>query len=206
MTPETLERAIEPFFTTKGPGQGTGLGLATTYGTVNQLGGFLRIHSTVDRGTVVTIELPIADRPVETLPPIPASEGGTETILLAEDEDDIREVATRILTKAGYAVLGAANGVDALGLAEQHVGSIDLLLSDVMMPGMLGIELAARLRERRPGTKVLYMSGYSGDLMNQQGILEPGVTVLPKPFTANELLTAIRTRIDTTQQHRGVAP
>ena len=195
MTPETLSRAIEPFFTTKGHGQGTGLGLATVYGIVNQLGGVLRIESSPARGAVVTIYLPTTDQPIETPPSIPTPAGGTETILVAEDEDGIRDTLTRTLSTAGYTVLAAPNGADALHLAEQHPEAIHLLLSDVIMPGMLGDELAERLLERRPDTKILFMSGYAGDLMNRYGVLEPGVTALPKPFTTAELLTAIRTSV-----------
>jgi PAS domain S-box-containing protein len=196
MTPETLQRAIEPFFTTKAPGQGTGLGLATTYGIVNQLGGHLQIDSTVAHGTLVTIDLPVTDQAVEAAPPIHIPQFGAETILLAEDESGIRDVVARILSKAGYSVVAAADGPSALDLAERHAGPIDLLLSDVIMPGMLGNELATRLLMRRPTTKVLFMSGYAGDLMNEQGILAPDVTVLPKPFTENELLTTVRAMID----------
>jgi len=196
MTPATLERAIEPFFTTRGRGLGTGLGLATVYGIVNQLGGVLRITSAVGSGTAVTIHLPTTDRPVEI--PVIASTpaGGTETILVAEDEDGIRDTVTRTLVAAGYTVLCAANGAAALELAAQHPGTIDLLLSDIVMPGMLGDELVAHLHERRPAVKVLFMSGYAGDLMNRYGVLQQGATVLPKPFTKGELLTGIRAIID----------
>jgi PAS domain S-box-containing protein len=195
MTPQTLERAIEPFFTTKGAGQGSGLGLATVYGIVTQLGGTLRIESSPGHGTAVIIHLPTTDRPVHPPPPSPAPTGGTETILLADDEDGIRETVTRTLRRAGYTILAAANGADALDLAEHHPGLIHLLLSDVAMPGMRGDELAVHLLQRRPATRILFMSGYAGDLMRDHGTLEPGVTVLAKPFTANELLTAIRTMI-----------
>ncbi len=195
MTPQTLARAIEPFFTTKGPGRGTGLGLATVYGIVHQLGGVLHIESAAGRGAVVTTYLPTTERPVDTSHCTSTPAGGTETILVAEDEDGIREAVTRRLSKAGYTVLAASNAAEALDLAGQHPQAIHLLLSDVIMPGMLGNELAAQLGERRPDTKVLYMSGYAGDLMNRYGVLEPGVTVLPKPFTNEELLTAVRTAI-----------
>jgi PAS domain S-box-containing protein len=196
MTPQTLKRAIEPFFTTKGGGLGTGLGLATVYGIVNQLGGVLHIASTVGSGTAITIHLRTTDRPVET-PAIPSPPaGGTETILVAEDEDGIRDALMRTLSAVGYTVLAAADGPAALALAAQHPGTIDLLLSDVVMPGMLGDELAGQLHERRPVVKVLFMSGYAGDLMNRYGVLLTGVTVLPKPFTENELLTGIRAIID----------
>jgi two-component system cell cycle sensor histidine kinase/response regulator CckA len=196
MTPETLKHAIEPFFTTKSSGFGTGLGLATVYGIVNQLGGVVRITSEAGTGTTITVHLHTTDRPVEV--PVIASPpaGGDETILLAEDEDGIRDTLTRTLSAAGYTVLAAPNGAAALELAEQHPEAIHLLLSDVVMPGMLGDELAAHLHERRPAVKVLFMSGYAGDLMNRYGVLQAGVTVLPKPFTKAELLTGIRSIID----------
>ena len=196
MTSETLARAIEPFFTTKGPGQGTGLGLATVYGIVNQLRGVLGIESSPGRGAVFTIYLPTTDQPVELPPSVASSGGGTETILIAEDESGIRDTLTRTLTKAGYTVLAAADGADALELAEHHPHEIHLLLSDVIMPGMLGDELATRLHERRPATKILFMSGFAGDLVHRYDVLASGgVTALPKPFTTDELLTAVRTTI-----------
>lgn len=196
MTADTLRHAVEPFFTTRGRGLGSGLGLATVYGIVHQLGGDLHLASAPGRGAVVTIHLPFTERPLE-LPPVVsvAPAGGTETILIAEDEEGIRDTLIRSLTAAGYQILVAANGADALVLAEQHPGPIQVLLSDVVMPGMLGDELAAGLLERRPETKILFMSGYAGDLMNRYGVLEPGVSVLPKPFTTAELLSAIRATI-----------
>ncbi|MDQ1644409.1 MAG: two-component system, cell cycle sensor histidine kinase and response regulator CckA, partial [Cryptosporangiaceae bacterium] len=201
MTPEILERAVEPFFTTKPGGQGTGFGLATVYGIVNQLGGNFAIESAPGDGTLVTIDLPATAEPIEAPPPpAPAAHGGTETILLAEDEDGIRESCYRILSQAGYSVLAAASGAAALDLAEQHHGRIDLLVTDVMMPGMRGDELARRLGGRRPGTKTLFMSGYAGDLMNPDGVLEAGLTVLPKPFSPRELIAAVRSTIDVTQR------
>lgn len=196
MTPETLERAIEPFFTTRGRGLGTGLGLATVYGIVNQLGGVLGIASEAGRGTTITIHLRTTGRPVEVPVIASAPSGGTETILVAEDEDGIRDTLTRTLSAAGYTVLTAPDGPTALAIAAHHHGTIDLLLSDVVMPGMLGDELAAHLHERRPAVKVLFMSGYAGDLMNRYGVLQAGVTVLPKPFSESELLTAIRAIVD----------
>jgi PAS domain S-box-containing protein len=196
MTPETLKHAIEPFFTTKGGGLGTGLGLATVYGIVNQLGGVVHIASAAGAGTTITIHLRTTDRPIDI--PVIASPpaGGTETILVAEDEDGIRDSLIRTLSAAGYTVLAAPDGAAALALAAQHPETIHLLLSDVVMPGMLGDELAAHLHERRPAVKVLFMSGYAGDLMNRYGVLQAGATVLPKPFTKAELLTGIRSIID----------
>jgi PAS domain S-box-containing protein len=200
MTPEVVQRAIEPFFTTKPRGQGTGLGLPIVYGIVNQFGGHLHIHSAPGRGTAITIDLPTTDEPIITTgPTTTATAGGTETILFAEDEDPMREAVTRTLTKAGYTVLAARGGPDALTLADNHPHHIHLLLTDVMMPDMLGNELASRLQQHRPDTPVLFMSGYAGDLMNAQGVLDEGVTALPKPFTETALLAAVRASLHVAQ-------
>jgi PAS domain S-box-containing protein len=199
MPPDVLNRALEPFFTTKPHGQGSGLGLATVYGIVNQLGGTLGIESTPGAGTVITVDLPATDRAVAAPPPEPvAAGGGTETILLADDEGPLRETVCRSLVKAGYTVLTAAGGLAAIAVAAGHAGRIDLLLSDVMMPGMLGHELAAQLQHSRPETPVLLMSGYAGGLMDNHGALPPGVTVLPKPFSEHELLLAVRAGLGVT--------
>jgi PAS domain S-box-containing protein len=196
MAPEVMERALEPFFTTKAEGGGSGLGLATVYGIVSQLGGTVQIRSTLGHGTAITIDLPTTDRTAHTPPAAPeAAGGGTETILLAEDEDPLRETICRYLTRAGYTVLAAHDGPSALALALAHPDPIDLLLSDVMMPGMPGQELAGQLQRVRPRIPVLLMSGYAGGLMNDHGALPAGVTVLPKPFTENEILAAIRSSI-----------
>jgi two-component system cell cycle sensor histidine kinase/response regulator CckA len=200
MAPHILERALEPFFTTKTEGQGSGLGLATVYGIVNQLGGTLQMRSTPGLGTIVTIDLPTTDQPVQSPPAEPGTaRGGTETILLAEDEDPLRETTSRTLIRAGYTVLAAAGGAAALAIAAAHTEPIHLLLSDVMMPGMPGHELAAHLHERRPGIPVLLMSGYPGGLMNDHGALPAGLTVLAKPFTEPELLIAVRACIAATR-------
>ncbi|MCM4078560.1 hybrid sensor histidine kinase/response regulator [Paractinoplanes hotanensis] len=199
MTPDVLDRALEPFFTTKGRGKGTGLGLATTYGVINQLGGSLRIESAPHRGTTITIHLPTADETAEP-PPAPTAQsahGGTETVLLADDEEGIRETAARILTRAGYTVITAANGPDALNLASHHHGSIQLLLSDVVMPGMPGPELADLITTDRPTVNVLFMSGYADGLINDRGLLPPSATLLTKPFTASQLLAAVRASLET---------
>ena len=204
MAPEVVERAIEPFFTTKSRGAGSGLGLATSYGIVNQLGGQLRIQSSPGAGTTVHISLPCTDQPVQPAAPEAAAPAGNhETILVAEDEDGLRDAANRILTKAGYQVLTAVNGRDALAVAQRHPGPIHLLLTDVVMPQLDGRELALQLREQRPETPVLYMSGYAASIMSDQGALEPGVTVLPKPFTETELLKALRAMINRASVDRG---
>jgi two-component system, cell cycle sensor histidine kinase and response regulator CckA len=198
MPPEVLERAFEPFFTTKASGEATGLGLATVYGIVTQASGEVSITSSPGLGTTVTVLLPAS---AATASPLPdksdlsdKSEGG-ETVLVVEDESALREVAGRILSGAGYKVLAAECGAAALSLAAAHDGEIDLLLSDVVMPGMLGKEVAERLTLVRPSTRVLFMSGYAQPVLHSEGTLEPGVALLEKPFTAEDLLTAVRKRL-----------
>ncbi|GAA4962194.1 hybrid sensor histidine kinase/response regulator [Actinoplanes utahensis] len=198
MPAEVAERAFEPFYTTKGSAEGSGLGLATVYGIVTQAGGEVLLTSEVGVGTTVTALLPagaapgVADEPAE-----PGTLGARgETLLVVEDEDALRDVAGRILTAAGYRVLSAESGPRALEVAARHEGGIDLLVSDVVMPGMLGKELAERLVDARPGTPVLFMSGYAHPVLASRGTLDPGVTLLEKPFTADELLTAVRRRLD----------
>jgi len=197
MPPEVIERAFEPFFTTKASGEGTGLGLATVYGIVTQAGGSVSISSAPDLGTTVTVLLPVsgAEEDVPAEEP-PRTSGHGETLLVVEDEAALRDVAGRILSGAGYRVLAADGGVQALELAALHDGTIDLLVSDVVMPGMLGKELAERLVGVRPDTRVLYMSGYAQPVLASQGTLEPGVALLEKPFTAADLLSAVRKRLD----------
>jgi two-component system cell cycle sensor histidine kinase/response regulator CckA len=199
MTPEVAERAFEPFFTTRGSAEGPGLGLATVYGIVTQAGGSVAISSAPGLGTTVTVLLPAGEHtePTPERPePAPAGTGHGETLLVVEDEAALREVACRILSGAGYHVLAADGGPQALELAAGYDGVIDLLVSDVVMPGMLGKELAERLVGSRPGTRVLYMSGYAQPVLASQGTLDPGVALLEKPFTATDLLTAVRDRLD----------
>ncbi len=198
MPADVADRAFEPFFTTKASGEGTGLGLATVYGIVTQAGGSVRISSEPGVGTTVTMLIPAGDTaPAEPEPAEPVSTGGNgETLLVVEDEAALRDVAGRILAGAGYRVLAADGGHQALELAALHDGTIDLLLSDVMMPGMLGKELAERLVDARPDTRVLYMSGYARPVLASQGTLDPGVALLEKPFTAEALLSAVRKRLD----------
>jgi two-component system cell cycle sensor histidine kinase/response regulator CckA len=198
MAPEVVERAFEPFFTTKASGEGTGLGLATVYGIVTQAGGSVTLTSEPGLGTTVTILLPAgaAADPVAPVPEPVVTAGHGETLLVVEDEAALRDVAGRILSGAGYHVLTADGGNQALELAAVHEGAIDLLVSDVVMPGMLGKELAERLVGVRPDTRVLYMSGYAQPVLASQGTLEPGVALLEKPFTAADLLSAVRRRLD----------
>ncbi|BAL86370.1 putative multi-sensor signal transduction histidine kinase [Actinoplanes missouriensis 431] len=193
-----LDRAFEPFYTTKGSAEGAGLGLATVYGIVTQAGGEVAITSELGFGTTVTVLLPAGAEPApeQLTGDQPVTEGHGETLLVVEDEDALRDVAGRILSGAGYRVLSAEGGRQALDLAARHDGEIDLLVSDVVMPGMLGKELAERLMVVRPSTRVLYMSGYAQPVLASEGTLDPGVALLEKPFTANDLLTAVRKRLD----------
>jgi two-component system, cell cycle sensor histidine kinase and response regulator CckA len=192
MAPEVVRQAIEPFFTTKPKGSGAGLGLATAYGIVKQAGGDLTIESTPGTGTTVHLYFPASDEPVEPVAPHVSPEAPAgRTILVAEDEDALREVAVRMLTSAGYRVLAAANGEEALAVARDNPEGIDAVLTDVVMPRMNGPELAQALRAVRPALPILYMSGYAAPLMTDQGLLEPGVTVLSKPFTKAELLDTL---------------
>jgi two-component system cell cycle sensor histidine kinase/response regulator CckA len=194
----TRASIFEPFFTTKAPGKGTGLGLSTVDGIVKQSGGFIRVYSEVGKGTSFKIFLPQVteagglDRPVPTV----VSMSGTETILLAEDNAGLRNLATRVLEPAGYTVLGAATGDEALHLLERHEGPVHLLLSDVVMPGMSGRHLAEQLAQTRPEMKVLYMSGYTSDTIVRHGVLEAQMPFLNKPFTAAALLRKVREVLD----------
>ncbi|GIF16115.1 ATP-binding protein [Actinoplanes teichomyceticus] len=197
MPADVAERAFDPFFTTKAKGEATGLGLATVYGIVTQAGGEVNLTSEPGLGTTVTVLLPAGGETVPEPAEEPAAtQGRGETVLVVEDEDALRDVAGRILTGAGYRVLSAEGGSRALELAAGHDGEIDLLLSDVVMPGMLGKELAERLTGARPSTRVLYMSGYAQPVLASQGTLDPGVALLEKPFTADDLLAAVRKRLD----------
>ncbi len=198
MTADVLDRAFDPFFTTKPKGEATGLGLATVYGVVTQAGGEVSLASEPGLGTTVTVVLPAGGEvvPAEDEMSPAATRGHGETVLVAEDEDALRDVAGRILTGAGYQVISADCGRKALEVAAGHTGEIALLLSDVVMPGMLGKELAERLTDARPSTRVLYMSGYAQPVLASQGTLDPGVELLEKPFTSNDLLTAVRKRLD----------
>jgi len=195
MSEEVLKHVFEPFFTTKRIGLGTGLGLSTVYGTVKQSGGWIRAESRVGEGSRFLIYLPrvagaavVAERPA---PPLEVS-GGEETVLVAEDQPEVRRLALRILKSNGYRLLEASSGLEALELSRRHPGPIDLLLTDVVMPEMTGRELADRLRESRPGIKVLYVSGYTADIIGREGVLDQGVDYLPKPFTPAQLAVKLR--------------
>jgi len=196
MTKETLEHAFEPFFTTKETGRGTGLGLSTVFGIVRQSGGHIRVASAPGAGTTFELYFP---RVEETdAPPAPADareRGGAETILLVEDESSVRELAARILRKRGYHVLTAAGGDEALAAAAGP-GTIDLLLTDLVMPGMNGAELTNRLLGLRPGLRVLFMSGYPGDVLSRYGLSGSSLPLLTKPFDEAELSRRVREALD----------
>lgn len=195
MDEETKKRMFEPFFTTKEKGKGTGLGLATTYAIVKQCGGTLWVESQVGEGTTIKVYLPRVSEQCETEighdEPRVGTEG-TETILVAEDESAVRELAGEVLRKCGYTVLEAVDGGDALRIAADHGGVIDLLLTDVVMPGINGQELAKRLTAQRPGLRVLYVSGYTDNVIAHNGILDPGTCFLQKPFTPLLLTEKVR--------------
>ncbi len=198
MTAATLSRAFEPFFTTKAKGEGSGLGLATVYGIITQAGGHAEICSDVGLGTTVSILLPAVDSVAVT--PEPAFDvrvlTGTETILVVEDERAMREVTRRLLARNGYRVLAAADGHHATELAGAHAGEIQLLLTDVVMPQVLGRTVAERIQRQRPGIRVLYMSGYAYPVLAHNGTLDPDVILLGKPFSEQVLLTKVREVLD----------
>ncbi|MEO5511567.1 MAG: PAS domain S-box protein [Longimicrobiales bacterium] len=201
MAEAVADHAFEPFYTTKEPGQGTGLGLSTVYGIVKQSGGHVWLETKPDSGTVVTLYLPrvaARDFVVDTTPQTPASGvvRGTETVLLVEDEPSVRELAKRILDLHGYSVITAANGQEALDRLVERGTGVDLVLSDCVMPVMDGPDLADRLAISNPGTRVLLMSGYAEDMVMRQGELGEGRAFIPKPFSPNQLLLKVREVID----------
>ncbi len=205
MDPETQQHIFEPFFTTKGPGQGTGLGLATVYGIITQSGGHISVDSDLGKGTTFTIYLPQVDDAVEAMESgtaLPEAPQGSETILLVEDEDGVREVARDALEIQGYTLLEARHPEEALQLAVQHPGPIHLLLTDVVMPQLNGRQLVDRLAPRRPEMKVLYMSGYTDTAIVHHGVLEPGTAYLQKPFTPDSLAREVRKVLDAPSQPR----
>jgi signal transduction histidine kinase/ActR/RegA family two-component response regulator len=198
MDRETLDRAFEPFFSTKTKDKGTGLGLATVYGIVSQTAGLVELNSEVGAGTSVTILLPTVVAPVtEPGPPrhVTVHRAG-ETILVVEDEEPVLDVASRILTQHGYHVLVARGGEEAFAVLDGHPGSIDLLITDVVMPGITGKEVAERVAEQRPAIRVLYMSGYPESVVASQGVVDQGIRLMSKPFKPSELLDHVRAVLD----------
>jgi nitrogen-specific signal transduction histidine kinase/CheY-like chemotaxis protein len=197
MKEEILSRVFEPFFTTKDQGKGTGLGLATVYGIVKQSEGYIRVVSAPGEGTTFSVYLPVAEQEASETEEVRVKtecEGpaGNWTILLAEDEEMVRELAIEIFREAGYTVLDAQNGDAALAICNRHEGCIDLLVTDLVMPGMNGIELAQRVRDSRPGIAVLFMSGYAEDARERLGGLDAKRAFLQKPITPTKLSRKVR--------------
>ena len=200
MSYETRQNIFEPFFTTKERGRGTGMGLSTVYGIVKQSGGHIDVRSEPGKGATFSIYLPRIEAapPVrEGGEPVAARGRGSETILVVEDDEGVRRLIVGTLAMCGFKVLQAADGTGALAEATQHAGSIDLLLTDVIMPGMNGKEVADRLTALRPGIKVLFISGYSGELIAKAGVLHAGIAYLPKPFTSDVLAARVREMLGT---------
>lgn len=200
MDEQTKRHAFEPFFTTKELGKGTGLGLSTVYGIIKQHGGAISVESKPGRGSTFTVYLPRAE---DLLNPLPVADQpvqrpcGTETVLVVEDEHSVRQLTVTVLREAGYTVLEASNGVDALHLVEQNKGRIiHLLVTDVIMPKMNGKELSRRVNAAHPNIKVLFISGYTGDAVTHQTLLEPGDSLLEKPFSLDELAQKVREVLD----------
>jgi two-component system, cell cycle sensor histidine kinase and response regulator CckA len=194
MTSDVQARLFEPFFTTKEVGKGTGLGLATVHGIVTRIGGTVNVYSEVGKGTTFNVYFPrqdAAEFAVEAPPQVAVLTTGAQTVLVVEDAEGLRELARRLLERQGYTVLLAANAAEALQQFERNA-SIDVLLTDVVMPGASGPELTERLLARWPELRVIYMSGYTDEAIVQHGILHHGIAFLHKPFTAATLGRKIR--------------
>jgi CheY-like chemotaxis protein len=201
ISPETMAHVFEPFFTTKGPGQGTGLGLATVLGIIEQHGGVVRAASAPGRGAEFTVLLPACMLEEGATEPgrerMASARGGTESILLVEDEEPVRRLTQRLLEARGYRVRNAGTGAEALRIWDEERGAFDLVVTDMVMPGGIsGRELAERLAARQPALRVIFLSGYAGDVVGPGMELRPGWNFLQKPFGATALLECVRARID----------
>jgi CheY-like chemotaxis protein len=197
MTPEVKEHIFEPFFTTKGKGKGTGLGLSMVYGIVKQSGGEITVESEVGKGSVFRIYLPLVEGVMEDQKEEEQGAwGGKETVLVVEDEENVRRLAAEVLEGQGYEVLEASGGEEALGMVEEYEGRIDLLLTDVVMPGMSGRELGKRVEGIYPGVRVLYMSGYIDEEIGSWRISEEEMNYVQKPFTIDALARKVREVLD----------
>lgn len=200
MGPDTMSHLFQPFFTTKTKGMGTGLGLSTVYGIVKQNGGDIWAESEPGKGSTFTLCLPRAEVAADIAPGKPArkpAHAGTETILLVEDEDSVRRLLRHVLSRQGYTVLEARDGPQALHLLANHPGRVHLLLTDMVMPRMSGREVAQRVLEQRPDVKVVYMSGYTDDVLMRSGALKPGMSFLQKPLRPEALGAKVREVLDT---------
>jgi PAS domain S-box-containing protein len=206
MDAETQARIFEPFFTTKARSKGTGLGLATVYGIVKQSNGYIWVYSEVGHGTTFKVFLPVTEGTASPPAVISPATGGTETVLLVEDEKNVRALACSILESRGYHVLEAATSLEAVFLSGQHKGNIHLLLTDVVMPVMSGREVAERLATQRPAMRVLYMSGYTDDTVVRHGVLEAAVAFLQKPFTPESLAQKVRQVLDSSASQSQASP
>ncbi|MFA6498412.1 MAG: ATP-binding protein [Desulfurivibrionaceae bacterium] len=196
MSRDTQEKIFDPFFTTKERGKGTGLGLAMAYGIIKQMEGHIFVYSVPERGTTFKIFLPVAHGPLEKMPessPLPLPKGD-ETILVVDDEPSLISLVTAILQPLGYTMLKASSGTEALQMSDSFAGRIDILLTDVIMPGMNGKELAEAITARRPGTRVIYMSGYTDSAIAHHGVLASGVVLIEKPITADKLTDVLRAK------------
>jgi two-component system, cell cycle sensor histidine kinase and response regulator CckA len=199
MDRETQAQVFEPFFTTKEVGEGSGLGLSTAYGIVTQAGGHIAVDSRLGAGTTFRVYLPADTRDVAASTPAEhdaAPRTGRETILVVEDESAVRSLARDVLTRLGYDVLVASDGRNALKVADRCRRPINLLVSDVVLPHLRGVEVADRLRARRPGLRVLYISGYTETAIVHDGQLDPGVDFLAKPFRPVDLAERVREVLD----------
>jgi CheY-like chemotaxis protein len=197
MDEETRKNIFEPFYTTKG-NKGSGLGLATVYGIVQQNQGWIDVSSDLGRGSVFRIYLPRTegtDKPASAAPVVAAQLNGSETVLVVEDQEQVRSFVVKALAGYGYRVLQAAEASQALTMAECHSGAIDVLLTDVVLPGMNGRELADRFRIGRPDSKVIYTSGYTQDLIAYRGVLHDDISYIPKPYTADQIAAKVREAI-----------
>ena len=199
MDEETPRQIFEPFFTTKEVGQGTGLGLSTVYGIVKQSGGYIEVESQPGRGATFTLSFPwVAERAdvAESHAALAPAPAGPETLMLVEDDPAVRAVARATLRRHGYTVLEASDALSALRVEAVTNGTIALLVTDVVMPGMSGRALADQLREFRPGLRVLFVSGYADNAVLRHGVLEPGLNYLQKPFTPDQLAREVREVLD----------